>query len=89
MNSIKKAISLVSALILILGCICVLAEGDEWICPDCGAANTTNFCIKCGTKKPEETVCPDCGAKYPADSDAVFCGDCGARLQQAAARLPT
>ena len=85
MNSIKKAISLVSALILILGCICVLAEGDEWICPDCGAANTTNFCIKCGTKKPEETVCPDCGAKYPADSDAVFCGDCGARLQQAAA----
>ena len=85
MNSIKKVISLISALILILGCTCAFAEGDEWSCPDCGAANKTNFCTKCGAKKPEEIICPDCGTKYPADSDAVFCGNCGAKLKQYAA----
>ena len=31
MNSIKKAISLVLALVLILGCTCAFAEGDERI----------------------------------------------------------
>jgi len=85
MNSIKKAVSLVLALVLILGCTCAFAEGDEWVCPDCGAANTSNFCIKCGAKKPEEITCPNCGAKYPIDSGAVFCGDCGVKLQQSAA----
>ena len=85
MNSIKKAISLVLTLILILGCTCAFAEGGEWICPGCGAADTTNFCTKCGTKKPEEIICPDCGARYPIDSGAVFCGNCGAKLQQEAA----
>ena len=84
MNSNRKAISLVLTTVLILGCACVFAEGDEWICPDCGAENTTNFCIKCGAKKPEEIICPDCGEKYPIDSGAVFCGNCGSGLQQAA-----
>ena len=70
------------SLILVLGCSCSFAEGDEWVCADCGAANTTNFCIKCGAKKPEEIVCPDCGTKHPIDSGAVFCGNCGAKLQR-------
>lgn len=84
MKNIKKVVSLILALVLILGCSCVFAEGDEWICPDCGAANTTNFCTKCGAKKPEEIICPDCGAKYPIASGTVFCGNCGTKLQQAA-----
>ena len=74
-----------SLLVFSASAACASAEGGEWICPGCGAANTTNFCIKCGTKKPEEIVCPDCGAKYPPDSGAVFCGDCGARLLRPAA----
>ena len=85
MNSIRKAISLVLTLVLILGCTCAFAECDEWICPDCGAANAANFCIKCGAKRPEEIICPECGTKYSMDSGAVFCGNCGTGLQQEAA----
>ena len=81
MNSIKKAISLMLTLVLILCSTGAFAEGDEWTCPGCGANNTTSFCTKCGAKKPEEIICPDCGTKYPMDSDAVFCGNCGAKLQ--------
>ena len=80
MNSIRKAVSLVLALVLILGCSCVFAEAGEWACPGCGAANTTNFCTKCGTQKPEDIACPTCGTTYPADSGTVFCGDCGTKL---------
>ncbi len=84
MKSIKKMTAVLLSLFLVLGCACSFAEGDEWICPDCGAANTTNFCIKCGAKKQEEIVCPNCGAKYPIDSGAAFCGNCGTKLEQAA-----
>ena len=85
MNTIKKITAVLLVLLLSLGCTCSLAEEGGWICPDCGAANTTNFCIKCGAKKPEEIVCPECGTKYPLDSGAQFCGNCGAKLQEAAA----
>ena len=84
MKSLKRMIAVLLSLLLISGCICSFAGGDEWACPDCGAVNTTNFCIKCGAKKPEEIACPNCGAKYPAESGAVFCGDCGTKLEQAA-----
>ena len=82
MKSLIKIIAALLSLLMILGCNCSFAEGDEWVCPDCGAVNTTNFCIKCGAQRPEEIVCPDCGTKYPIDSGAVFCGNCGAKLQQ-------
>ncbi|MBR5962028.1 MAG: hypothetical protein IKZ98_13680 [Clostridia bacterium] len=82
MNSIRKAISLIISLVLILGCTCAFSEGEEWTCPDCGAANTTNFCIKCGAKKPEAIICPNCGAEYSFDSGVVYCGNCGTKLQQ-------
>ena len=39
------------------------------ICPNCGAETEGNFC-------------PDCGTKHPIDSGAVFCGNCGAKLQR-------
>lgn len=83
MKSLKQIIAVMLVLLLALGCTYSLAEGDEWICPDCGAANTTNFCIKCGTQKPEEIVCPNCGTKYPIDSGAAFCGNCGTKIEQA------
>ena len=81
----KKLLSVILALALCMVCFCASAEGDEWICPGCGASCTTNFCLKCGTQRPEAVVCPDCGEKYAADSGAVFCGNCGARLKQYAA----
>ena len=82
MKSLIKLIAVFLSLFLILGCTYSIAEGNEWVCPDCGAANTTNFCIKCGAKKPQEIICQDCGTKYPINSGAVFCGNCGAKLQQ-------
>jgi len=26
-------------------------EDDVWYCSQCGSRNTTDFCVKCGTKK--------------------------------------
>ena len=83
MKTVRNCISVILALVVVFGCACAAAEGDEWICPDCGAANTMNFCLKCGAKKPEEIICPDCGTKFPADGGIAFCGNCGARLNQA------
>lgn len=73
------------ALVVVL-CVCCCfnagAENDAWICTECSAENTTNFCTKCGMKKPETIICPGCGEKYPIDTNAVFCGNCGTKLQQ-------
>ena len=84
MKSFKKMIAVFLSLFLALGYTCSLAEGEEWLCPGCGASNTANFCTKCGTQKPEEIVCPNCGTRYPADSGTVFCGNCGTKLGQTA-----
>lgn len=84
MKSFRKMVGVLLSLVLILGCAGAFSEGEEWICPDCGAANTANFCTKCGAKRPEEIICPDCGTKYPIDSGAVFCGNCGAKMEQKA-----
>ena len=82
MKSFKTMIAVLLSLIFILGCAGAFSEGEEWICAECGAANTANFCIKCGAKKPEEVICPNCGTKYPVDSRAVFCGNCGEKIGQ-------
>lgn len=50
-------------------------------CPNCGTTITGNFCMQCGTKKPEEVkekICSGCGTK--ADSSAKFCMNCGTQL---------
>lgn len=61
----------------------VFAEAnDGWVCPNCETRNTTNYCIKCGTKKPDVISCPVCRTEYQIDSGVLFCGNCGAKLQQ-------
>ena len=80
MKSFRIMIAVLLSLVFILGCAGAFSEGEEWICPECGAAETSNFCIKCGTKKPAGVTCPKCGTKYPADAGAVFCGNCGEKL---------
>ena len=50
-------------------------------CPNCGNMITANFCMECGTKKPEqsqEKFCSNCGAK--ANPNARFCVECGTQL---------
>ena len=66
----KKATLLSIVLILILSITTVYAE--EWICPNCGKTNTTNFCTSCGTKH-DIWICPNCGT----ENEDAFCGNCG------------
>ena len=48
---------------------------DTWICPECEAENTGNFCSNCGAAKPEDSTwsCPECGQ----ENDGNFCSNCG------------
>ena len=78
----KKFLSIVIFIILLTGCISTFAEESEWICTVCSTSNTTKFCTKCGTKRPDVIVCSQCGTQYPVDTDVVFCGECGTKLQQ-------
>lgn len=66
------------------------ASAGSWTC-SCGAVNTGNFCIECGTKKPtgkpgwtcscgainQGKFCQECGAKKPADAPLYRCDKCG------------
>ena len=79
---IQRISALFLALILCMVCFSAYADEDHWICPNCGAENTTNFCTQCGTEKPETIICTGCGEKYPIDTTALFCGNCGTKLQQ-------
>ena len=81
---LRRILSIVLLAALCLGSVYAYAEEDAWNCRDCGAANTGNFCIKCGAKRPEEIICPECGTRYTPDSGAMFCGNCGTKLQQGA-----
>ena len=47
-------------------------DSGEWICPNCGTANTGKFCSECGTGKP--WTCPECGQ---TDNAGKFCSNCG------------
>ncbi len=77
----KKLIAVFLCIMLVTGCSYAFA-GDAWVCPQCGAENGENFCVKCGTPKPEMLVCPACGEQYPPDSGVVFCGKCGTKILQ-------
>ena len=63
--------------------------GSGWTC-SCGhTGNTGNFCVECGSKKPElgwkcscgslnkGKFCPECGAKKPAGVPQYKCDKCG------------
>lgn len=66
------------------------ASAGSWTC-SCGAVNTGNFCVECGTKKPtgkpgwtcscgainQGKFCQECGAKKPADAPLYRCDKCG------------
>lgn len=49
--------------------------GNEWVCPKCGAKNTTNFCGTCGEQRPgaAKWICPDC----KTENTGNFCTTCG------------
>ena len=57
---------------------------DGWTC-SCGAVNTTNFCPKCGQKKPENNIpafCSECGYNLSECApSSKFCPNCGSPLK--------
>ncbi|WAW14266.1 SPFH domain-containing protein [Peptostreptococcus equinus] len=46
-----------------------------WKCPNCGTENTGNFCMQCGTKKPNPTWTCNCGSV----NNGNFCENCGSK----------
>ena len=66
----KKIAALSLSLILILS-FCIAFAG-EWKCPNCGKANTGNFCTECGTQSTM-WICPSCGK----ENYRAFCENCG------------
>ena len=84
MITIKRTVAIFSAVMLMVfaGCFLVYAEEESWTCPGCRAINNTNFCTQCGTQRPETITSPGCGEKYPVDTSDIFCGNCGAKLQE-------
>ena len=54
---------------------------NEWVCPKCNHTGDGNFCVNCGTKRPEEPkakFCPKCGTKLSENSK--FCSECGEKI---------
>lgn len=64
---------------------------DAWTC-ECGASNTSKFCMECGKPKPAPAAdgwtcscgavnkgkfCMECGAKKPANEPLYKCDKCG------------
>ena len=68
----KKLVAILLVLVLCVSA-CTYAE-EDWVCPNCGAENTHDFCGDCGTKKPTWT-CPNCGC----ENVRKFCEYCGAK----------
>lgn len=52
-------------------------SAEKWVCPNCANSNEGNFCMECGTKKPErETwICPNC----QTSNKMKFCSECGTK----------
>lgn len=57
------------------------APEDGWVCSECNAQNSGNFCSSCGAKKPEKkgAFCTNCGANIQS-AGAKFCPECGTKL---------
>ena len=71
----KKLLSLMLVLAMLLGTVPALAE--DWICASCGSTVSGNFCNNCGAARPVDEnapwTCPTCGA----EATGKFCSSCG------------
>lgn len=72
-SSMKKLLNILLAVMMVLLSVAFsTASAEEWVCPNCGNTNTTNFCTSCGTKHVV-WICPNCGT----ENSNAFCGNCG------------
>ena len=62
------------SIVSVLSTMAVHAQSDTWICPECGAVASGNFCTNCGKPNPSsDWVCPNCGNTVTGN----FCSECG------------
>ena len=79
----KRLIAILLCAVLLAGMTVCFADGESWICSECGKKSSGNFCPYCGAKKPEtEVTCTSCGEVYPLDLGYAFCPNCGATLEE-------
>ena len=79
----KRLIAILLCAVLLAGMTVCFADGESWICSECGKESNGNFCPYCGAKKPEtEVTCTSCGEVYPLDLGYAFCPNCGATLEE-------
>ena len=76
-KAVIRILAVTLALILASGSFCVLAEGGDWTCENCGqTGNTGKFCPNCGAAKPDGSWdCDNCGE---TGNTGKFCPNCGA-----------
>ncbi len=80
--TMKKLIAILLCAVLLAGMTAAFADGESWICSECGKESNGNFCPYCGTEKPVKRICPECGSVYSAESEYSFCPECGAMLAE-------
>ena len=72
----KRCLSFFLIIALLLSTFSI-AYADDWICSECGANSSGNFCSNCGARKPDSDsswVCSVCGTTNTGN----FCNSCGA-----------
>ncbi|MCQ2369172.1 MAG: hypothetical protein MJ007_01700 [Paludibacteraceae bacterium] len=54
------------------------AKEAGWTCPQCGqSGNQGNFCINCGSPKPQPAETWECPACHQKGNKGNFCTNCG------------
>ena len=64
---LQKRLAIILTLILLVTGLPLTALGETWVCPSCGAENTSNFCGNCGARRPDPAGTPDVQVTAPPE----------------------
>ena len=78
----EKSRVMIALLWIMIQTITVCASDEEWICPNCGAVATMNFCSECGEMNPNRRGNTDYLETTFSSSDAEKIGDAKVKLKK-------